>query len=242
MVHTALRTTLVLTLTACLATPALAADDAKWGGSAALAVLTASGNSSTQSGSVKLEAARERKAHDRITLKAGGIYSRSDGNDTAESANTSGQYDYFHTEDTYSLYSLLVEHDAFAGFDYRVTGRVGVGHQFIKTENDQLDGEAGLDYVYEYAHPDEDNFSVGRLYGKWNHTFRKGLTFTQDFELLENLEQRSDLRVNTLTALEVALTTHLSLKTSLTVNYDNEPTERKKTTDTYTATALVVTY
>ena len=146
MIRTALRTTLVLCLATCVAVPARAADDGKWGASAALALLTASGNSSSQSGSVKLEAARERKAHDRITLKAGALYARSDGSDTAEQENASGQYDYFHSEQTYSLYSLLLERDAFAGFDYRITGRVGVGHQFIRTENDRLDGEAGLDY------------------------------------------------------------------------------------------------
>jgi len=242
--RTALRTTLVLGLTACLATPALAADDGKWGGSAALAALTASGNSSTQSGSVKLEAARERKGHDRVTLKAGGLYSRSDGNGTAESANASGQYDYFHTAETYSLYSLLAEHDAFAGFDYRITGRLGGGHRFIHDDNDQLDGEVGLDYVYEYAHPKTEKFPAARLYGKWVHTFREGLVFTQDIEFLENLDSNkfSDLRTNTLTALEVSLSTHLSLKTSVTMNYDTDPVEGKLPADIYTATALVVTY
>ncbi len=242
MVYTALRTTLVLTLTACLAAPALAADDGKWGGSAALAVLTASGNSSTQSGSVKLEAARERAAHDRITLKAGAVYARSDGADTAEQESASGQYDYFHSEETYSLYSLLLERDAFAGFDYRITGRVGAGHQFIRTETDRLDGEAGLDYVYEEKEPEAEDFPAARLYGKWLHTFREGLVFTQDAEVLENLSDTEDLRVNTLTALEVSLSAHLSLKTSVTMNYDAVPTEGKKTTDIYTATALVVTY
>jgi len=244
MVHIALRTTLVLGLTACLATPALAADDGKWGGSADLELLTTTGNSSTQSESIKLEAAHERKAHDRITLKAGGIYSRSDGEDTAESANASGQYDYFHTEETYSLYSLLAEHDAFAGFDYRITGRLGGGHRFIRDDNDQLDGEVGLDYVYEYAHPDAENFPAARLYGKWVHIFRKGLAFTQDVEFLENLDRNklSDLRTNTLTALEVALSTHLSLKTSVTMKYDTDPVEGKLPADIYTSTALVVTY
>jgi len=242
MVRTALRTTLVLTLTACLVAPALAADDGKWGASGAFALLTASGNSSTQSGSVKLEVARERKARDRITLKAGAILSRSDGEDTAEQENASGQYDYFHTEQTYSLYSIILERDAFAGFDYRVTGRVGIGHQFIKNDNDQLDGEVGLDYVYEEKDPEAEDFPAARLYGKWVHTFRKGLAFTQDAEVLEDLDYVSDLRVNTLTALEVSLSTHLSLKTSLRVNYDAVPTEGKKTTDTYTETALVVTY
>lgn len=242
MVHIALRSTLVLGLTACLAAPALAADDGKWGASIALALLTASGNSSSQSGSLKLEVARERAAHDRITLKAGGLYNRSDGADTAEQEHASGQYDYFHTEEIYSLYSLLLERDAFAGFDYRVTGRVGIGRQFIKTENDRLNGEAGLDYVYEEKDPEAEDFPVARLYGKWLHTFREGLVFTQEAEFLENLSDTADLRVNTLTALEVALSTHLSLKTSVTMNYDAVPAESKKTTDIYTATALVVTY
>ena len=48
--------------------------------------------------------------------------------------------------------------------------------------------------------------------------------------------------MNTLTALEVTLSAHLSLKTSMTVNYDTAPAEGKVPADVYTATALVVTY
>jgi len=241
MYRIARRATLALCLSASLITPA-AAEDGRWKGSGAFAFLTASGNSSTQSGSVKLEAARERQARDRITLKAGAILSRSNGEDTAEQESASAQYDYFHTEHTYSLYSLLLERDAFAGFDYRITGRAGLGHKFLHDDHDQLDGEVGLDYVYEEKDPEAEDFPAARLYGKWVHTFREGLSFTQDVELLENLDDVSDLRVNTLTALEVSLSAHLSLKTSLTMYYDAVPTEGKKTTDIYTETALVVTY
>ena len=242
MVPTGLHASLVLTLAACLAAPALAAGDGPWSSSAALALLTASGNSTTTSGSVKLETTRERHGHDRITFKAGGLYNHSDGVDTAEQENASGQYDFFHTERTYSLYSLLAERDAFAGFDYRLTTRVGLGHEFFKDANDRLLGETGLDYVYEKKEPEAEAFPAARVYGKWLHTFREGIVFSQDAEFLENLSEMADLRVNTLTALEVALAPHLSLKTSLTINYDALPTEGKKTTDLYTATALVVTY
>ncbi len=242
MYRIALRTSLVLCLTLGLAASASAAEDGKWGGSGAFALSTAMGNSTSKTTDLKLEATRKREGHDRITLKAGGLYSRSESSNTAESANASGQYDYFYNEHTYSLYSLLAEHDAFAGFDYRITGRLGGGHRFIHGDNDQLEGEVGLDYVHEYAHPNTDNFLVTRLYGKWVHTFREGLVFTQEVEFLESVNNHSDLRTNTLTALEVSLSKHLSLKTSVTMNYDTDPVEGKLPADIYTTTALVVTY
>ncbi|RMF83460.1 MAG: DUF481 domain-containing protein [Nitrospirae bacterium] len=225
-----------------LAAAPAAAEGGRWSATGSLAFLTASGNSRTQSGSVKLEASRAREGRDKITLKAGAILNRSDGEKTAESEEVSGQYDYFVSERTYALGSLLAERDAFAGYDYRITGRLGAGHHFVKDDHDLLDGELGFDYVYENKDPESEDFPAARAYGKWVHTFREGLAFTQDAELLENLDQVSDLRVNTFTGLEVALSAHLSLKTSLTVKYDAEPVPGSKTTDVYTETALVVSY
>ena len=179
---------------------------------------------------------------DRITFKAGALYSESEGDETAEAEYLNGQYDYFHTPRTYSLYFLGVERDKFAGFDYRVTGRVGLGYQVVKGERNTFDVEGGLDYVYEKQQDDSEAFPAARLYGKYTHKFAEKTSFLQDLELLENLKDTTDYRVNTVTAFEVGLNSYLSFKTALTVKYDHQPVPGNQTLDYFTETALVVTF
>jgi|GEM_PF-1551956 len=223
---------------------AAAADSerASWKGSGQLSLLTASGNSRSKSGSVRFELINDWPEVDRITFTAGALYSESEGDKTAEAEYLTGRYDYFHTADTYSLYSLLVERDEFAGFDYRVTARVGLGHQLVKTDNDTLDVEAGFDYVYEEKEPEAEDFPAARLYGKYTHKFAEHISFLQDLEILENLSDTEDYRVNTLTALEVGLNSRLSFKTALTAKYDHQPVEGNQTLDYFTETALVLNF
>jgi len=213
-----------------------------WKGSGQLSFLTASGNSRSKSGSVRFELVNEWPEVDRITFTVGALYSESEGDKTAEAEYLTGRYDYFHTADTYSLYSLLVERDEFAGFDYRVTARVGLGHQLVKTDIDTLDVEGGFDYVYEEKEPEAEDFPAARLYGKYTHKFAERISFLQDLEILENLSDTEDYRVNTLTALEVGLNSHLSLKTAVTAKYDHQPVEGNQTLDYFTETALVLNF
>jgi putative salt-induced outer membrane protein YdiY len=215
---------------------------AAWKGSGQLSLLTASGNSRSKSGSVRFELVNDWPEVDRLTFTAGVLYNESDGEKTAEAEYLNGKYDYFHTPDTYSLYYLGVERDEFAGFDYRVTARIGLGHQFIESDNDTLDGEAGFDYVYEEKEPKAEAFPVARLYGKYTHKFAERISFLQDLELLENLTDTEDYRVNTLTALEVGLNSRLSFKTAVTVKYDHQPVEDNQTLDYFTETALVLNF
>jgi len=64
---------------------------------------------------------------------------------------------------------------------------------------------------------------------------------------LENLEEFEDLRVNTLTAFEVAINAHLSFKTALTVKFDGQPAldddgDPNQKLDYFTETALVFNF
>lgn len=222
-----------------------AADDAAhgtWQGSGQFSLLTASGNSRSKSGSVRFELVNERPEVDRITVKVGALYNESEGEKTAEAEYLNGQYDYFLTPHTYSLYYLGVERDEFAGFDYRVTGRVGIGHELIESERNLFVVEAGLDYVYEEKEPEAENYPAARLYGKYIHNFTERASFRQDVEVLQNLSDTEDLRVNTLTAVEVALNSYLSLKFALTGKWDAQPVEGNRELDYFTETALVVTF
>lgn len=221
---------------------AQAEEDGVWKGTGQVSLLAAGGNTRSQSGSMRLEFVNEQKEIDRITLRAGALVERKEGERTAESEYVTGQYDFFHTQRTYSLYSLLLERDDFAGYDYRVTARVGIGHELIKTDKDEVRLEAGPDYTYEEKDPDAESFLGVRLYGKYVHRFTDKNSFTQDLEILENVEETDDYRVNTYTAFQFGINSRLAFKAALTLKYDHQPVEGNQTLDYFTETALVLNF
>ncbi|NOY52583.1 MAG: DUF481 domain-containing protein [Deltaproteobacteria bacterium] len=210
-----------------------------WGGKMEFSLLTAQGNSSTQTGSLKAKAARETKK-DKWIARTGGLLSNSDGAKTAEYYYLNGEYNYHHSELTYSSYFLGWQKDTLAGLNTRLTGRVGLGHTCFKKELDSLVTEAGLAVVYENKKNEASNtFPEGRLFGKYGHTFREGVIFTQEVEGLQDLTMLTKYRINSLSALEVRLNNHWAVKVSLTVQYDHDPAEGFLKTDTFTETSFV---
>jgi len=210
----------------------------EWAGTVEFSLLTARGNSSTQTGSLKAEAARETQAEKWIG-RAGGLLSKSEGEKTAEYYYLNGEYNYRHNAQTYSSYFLGWEKDTLAGLDARLTGRVGLGHEYFKKDRDILVAEAGMAFVYENEKEETNRFPEGRLFGKVVHTFREGVIFTQELEGLQDLTMLTNYRINSLSALEVAINSHWAVKTSLAIRYDHEPAEDFLKTDTFTETSVV---
>jgi putative salt-induced outer membrane protein YdiY len=210
----------------------------QWGGTVEFSLLTARGNSSTQTGSLKAEARKE-TAKDRWIGRAGGLQSKSEGEKTAENYYLNGEYNYRFNARTYSSYFIGWEKDPLAGLDTRLTGRVGLGHEYLKTAKDTLLGEVGVAYVYENEKEENHSFPEGRIYGKYKHVFREGVAFFQELEGLQDLTMLTNFRINSVSGLNVALNQEWAVKMTVTVHYDHQPAEGFLKTDTFTETSLV---
>jgi putative salt-induced outer membrane protein len=226
------------------ATPAFAQEEEPldvWRGSVDLSLITATGNSKTQTGSARMETSKK-TVRDRWIGRAGALYGKSDGEKTAQYFYANGEYNYFHSPKTYSIYFLGWEKDKLAGLDGRITGRVGLGHEYFKNDQHFLAVEGNVGYVYENEADDTQGYPEGRLYGIYEHYFSKTAMFFQTLEYLQDLGQLRNYRVNSTTGLKLAINTQWSLKTALTIRYDHEPAEGFRETDTITETALVYTF
>jgi putative salt-induced outer membrane protein len=117
------------------------------------------------------------------------------------------------------------ERDRFAGIESRYVAGAGLGYQVIKTDTSMLAFELGLDYTDEQTvgADDGDSFAGMRAAMDYEWKFSETARLNQDLEFLENLEETSDYRINSLTSVTAALTSKLALKTSYTIKYDNEP-------------------
>ena len=140
------------------------------------------------------------------------------------------------------LYELFGwEKDRLAGIDYRYNIQLGGGYKIIDTVKNQLSGEIGNDYTIEkYTSGDDESFSSLKGYLKYIYSFSEHAGFSQEGEILYNLERSDDTRVNSITALSASLTNNLALKISYTIKYDESPPPGFKKTDTILASSIIL--
>ena len=97
-------------------------------------------------------------------------------------------------------------------------------NRLIATDVDQLNIEAGFQ-VTQQRNLDgtKDNFNSLRGATSWKHVFRPGAYFFQSAEFLPNLDEKKDLLVNSETAVVAPLSSHIGMKFSYLVRFDNLP-------------------
>lgn len=162
---------------------------------------------------------------------------------TAEKITGDLRYDRFFGQKN-SLYLLGgVLHDPFAGFDFRAHVQFGYSHLFIKTDRALFRTEVGADYARENyvegVDPNSANIFAARVMASGGYTFNEAVKLTETVELLENVRDPDDLRVNNQIALTAALSKALSFKVGHDLRFDNVPVEGFAKLD-HTTTATIV--
>jgi len=196
---------------------------------------------------------------DKLTVLAGKVlltqtfalvYGKSEGVQNANSqvARIRGDYPLVGWLSVYGLAGY--ERNRFAGIDHRLDEGVGLAANLMREEKNEMDLEAGVGLVQQRLQPDpdvditvKDNFASGRAAWRFKHLFTKTAWFQQTLEFLPNLEHSTDYRINSETALVAALSTHLGLKASYLIKYNNAPPSGDLArTDRFLTTSLQITY
>jgi len=110
------------------------------------------------------------------------------------------------------------------GIDNRYMAGGGLGYRFFKTELQTLSVEFGFDYTDEtQVGGTSDSFAGARAFLGYLYNISKTSTFTEDFTVLENLSDTSDLRARSVSAVTASISQKLALKVTLLLVYDNQP-------------------
>jgi putative salt-induced outer membrane protein YdiY len=143
---------------------------------------------------------------------------------SAESYKLDGQYNRPINE-RLNWYARVGWHrDELAGIDNAYTAGGGIGYLFFKNDAHTLNGEIGLGYVQEkFVDGHEDDFSELRVFLDYHRELSKTSKLFTELEVLENLDETSDLRANGLIGVSANLSKRIALAVSYTMKYDAEP-------------------
>ena len=225
---------LALVILSCLP---LSAAQAQWTGKGQAGVVLASGNSTSKSGSFKL-ALTDVSGPWTHKLGLAAVYASDEVGTTSQRWEALEQSNYNYSANNFVFGGVRYENDRFSGFDHQATVSAGLGHQFLKTDNDTFSGQFGLGYKSaQTRRPVQNESSVAGIANiDYRHAFNASTTLTDKF----TLEAASD---NTFlqneTSVEVKMSAKLALAVAFQVRQNTKPPPAFKKTDTLTTLNVV---
>lgn len=174
---------------------------------------------------------------------AGIIYGRSNGDVVAENYRAAGRGDYAFSPATGAYALFAFDRNVFSGIAARYEFSAGLAAKPVNTERDIVKFEAGIARINQRAITDSiSRFFSGRIAGGYKHLFTAASYFEAGMEVLPNLEDAEDLRINGITSLVAPISSHIGLKASYELRWDGLPQPGFKETDTVLRTGVQVTF
>lgn len=166
---------------------------------------------------------------------------------SSQKITAEARYDRFFGERN-SLYLLAAgERDTFGGYDYALHEQLGYSRVLVDTDATDAVAEVGVDYAQEEfverveclpgqvdsegnaCVPVEENYTIddsfpaARVMVGLSHNFSESVSVSDKVEVLQNLTDSADFRLNNEAVLSVKLNETFSLKVSHRLGFDNVP-------------------
>jgi putative salt-induced outer membrane protein len=195
-----------------------------------------SGNTEKASGSMSAQAIKQFE-HSQFQLKGNIFYSKSSEKMDGQKWDALSKYsiDFGKDYKWYNFYQVFVDHDYFADIDYRITPSVGIGYHIANSEDWTWDADAGIGYriTRHRINTAEDDEAPTAL----AHTFMKKKVFeksflSEDLTVYPGLKSNAGVILRSETAFTNALNEKLDLEIKYILDYNSEPAEGKKKSDT----------
>ncbi len=202
----------------------------EWDGKATASGIVASGNSDTAAAGLHIDARRE-FSYFTHNVSLYFDYGTSKGVKSQQRWGAAYKLDYLLGDDTYAYGRVSYDEDEFSGFDYKIFGGLGIGHNFYDTKTFKLKVEGGPGYQYSPIDDSReiDNRAAFYASGELHWIIRPGLKFQQNINATWT-NPSSTLTSNS--AITSALTDTLSTGISFLYRYETNPPAGRVNTDT----------
>lgn len=163
---------------------------------------------------------------------AGAVYGRTSGQETAKQLNAGIRLDRHLASTLFLFLGVKWDKDRYAGIERRFEEILGLSWRAIETPRNVLVLEGGSAFTQKQAITGvDDNFVAARGAADFKHSLSEKAFFRQLVEVLPNLEDGDDLRLNTETSLVAPLSSKIAIKMAYGIRYDKQPEIGFKKTD-----------
>jgi putative salt-induced outer membrane protein len=191
--------------------------------SADLGFVSVSGNTSVTTLSLGEKWIR-RMARWEFKQDLGVVYGRTDGTETSNLMKASLRGDYGLGANLALYARTAFDRNKFAGVKSRFAEGLGLVAKLAATDVNQLNLEGGFELTQQdNLDGTSDSFASLRGATSWKHMFTSNAYFFQGIELLPNLDDGEDYRINSETTIVAPLSSHVAMKASYQLRFDNLP-------------------
>ncbi len=210
----------------------------QWKGALVAGAAFDRGNTTRSAGTAALDAVRRAEA-DRITFAAGYAAEQTEDDDTGITSTTKRQmfaglqYDLFFQPKWYMYANARGEKDGVADLALRLTTGVGLGYQFVETDDLKFNIEAGPTWVSENYSDDTENLDYIAARVGWNldWVFYPGVSFFHNGRAYPSLESRYDQLVETRTGFRYKIFGSFFGESKVLWVWDSTPADGKERQD-----------
>jgi putative salt-induced outer membrane protein len=154
----------------------------------------------------------------------GAVYGKTDGAETSNLWKASVRGDYGLGSNLALYARTAFDRNKFAGVKSRFAEGLGLVAKLQATDINQLNVEGGFELTQQdNLDGTSDSFSSLRGASTWKHMFSANAYFFQGVEFLPNLDDSEDYRINSETTVVAPLSSHVAMKASYQVRFDNLP-------------------
>jgi len=191
--------------------------------SADLGFVSVSGNTSVTTLSLGEKWVR-RLARWEFKQEMGAIYGKTDDTETSNLLKASVRGDYGLGANMALYARTAFDRNKFAGVKSRFAEGLGLVAKLAATDINQLNVEGGFEMTQQdNLDGTSDSFASLRGATSWKHMFSANAYFFQGVEFLPNLDDGEDYRINSETTVVAPLSSHVAMKASYQLRFDNLP-------------------
>lgn len=154
----------------------------------------------------------------------GAVYGKTEGTETSNLWKASLRGDYGLGANLALYARTAFDRNKFAGVKSRFAEGLGLVAKIAATDINQLNVEGGFELTQQNnLDGTSDSFASLRGATTWKRMFSANAYFFQGIEFLPNLDEGEDYRVNSETTVVAPLSSHVAMKASYLVRFDNLP-------------------
>ncbi len=215
----------------------------KWKLHTELSFVKTTGNTDTDTISIKFDTSRE-DYKNKLFVKGSGLYAKTDQEETAARFDIKGRWERMFTTRFFSFLTTGFLTDKFSGYEYRINGGPGIGYYLLYTGREELKILSSVLFYKdrEYLSPfKEDSYTSAELEIFYKIYIRENLSFKSYLNYSISLNDKEKYFLTGDFSIEVSINSNISMGVGYQIYYQNKlPDPAVKRLDTTFLTSLII--